>query len=47
MLGLGVILNFVTAILSFFIPESPKYLFGKERFDECRKSLQKIASGNG
>jgi MFS family permease len=47
MLGLGVILNFVTAILSFFIPESPKYLFGKERFDEARKSLKTIASRNG
>jgi hypothetical protein len=47
MLGLGVILNFVTAILSFFIPESPKYLFGKERFDECRQSLKTIASRNG
>lgn len=47
MLGVGVILNFITAILSFFIPESPKYLFGKEKFDEARNSLKKIASGNG
>ena len=47
MLGVGVILNFITAILSFFIPESPKYLFGKEKFDDARKSLKTIASRNG
>lgn len=28
------------------IPESPKYLIGKERFDEARISLLKIASFN-
>jgi hypothetical protein len=46
-LAFGVLMNFITAILCFFIPESPKYLFGKEKFDECRKSLATVASRNG
>ena len=46
-LSAGVALNFITAILCFTIPESPKYFFAKERFDECRESIAIIARRNG
>jgi MFS family permease len=46
-LGLGVILNFVTAFICFVIPESPRYLYGRDKFDQCRESLAIIARRNG
>ena len=46
-MAVGVILNVGTAILCLVIPESPRYLFGKERFDQCRESLVIIARRNG
>lgn len=31
------------AIASFYVLESPRYLFGVEKYDECREVLAKIA----
>jgi len=47
MLAFGVILNFLTAFMCFAIPESPRYLYGRDKFDECRESLSIIARRNG
>jgi hypothetical protein len=41
------ILNFVTAFLSWFIPETPRYLFGMEQYDKCREVLALTARRNG
>lgn len=46
-LAFGVVLNFVTAFLCFLIPESPRYLYGIDKFDECREALATIARRNG
>ena len=38
----------IFAILFYpFVPESPKLLFEKEKFHECRESLRMIAKWNG
>ena len=37
----------VCALLCFALPESPRYLFGTEDFDKCRKVLSYIARFNG
>jgi hypothetical protein len=31
----------------YFIPEAPRYLYFKDKFDECEKSLNYIARVNG
>jgi hypothetical protein len=36
----------VATIALFFIPESPKFLYEKRRFDECRKVFNYIARFN-
>jgi hypothetical protein len=40
-------LNFLTAFLCAFIPESPRWYFGMERFEESRATINKLASYNG
>ena len=40
-------LNVVTALLCLFIVESPRYLYGIQKFEECAVSLEKIARYNG
>ena len=45
MFSLG--LNAFSAISLFIIPESPKYLIGRAKFEEARESLCKIARFNG
>lgn len=37
----------LTFIIVVQFPESPKYLYSKERFDEARDALQQIARFNG
>ena len=41
------VLGGICAILCTFLPESPRYYFGTERYDDCRKSLRYIAKFNG
>ncbi|TNV80292.1 hypothetical protein FGO68_gene6246 [Halteria grandinella] len=43
---LGWTLNLLVVISLYWIPESPKYLQSKRRFEECRESLQWIARVN-
>lgn len=38
--------NFVTIVGVFFMPESPKFLISKNKFDEARTSLRVIAKFN-
>lgn len=40
-------LNTIALIGCFYLVESPRYLFGMEKFDECRKVLKIIALRNG
>lgn len=40
-------LNILAAIGCFYVVESPRYLFGMERFEDCKKVLAVIASRNG
>ena len=40
-------LNFLVCLGSLYILESPRYLFGMERFEDARSVLQKIAKRNG
>lgn len=40
----GIIAMFIAI---FFLPESPKYLYSKQKFDEARASLNYIARFNG
>ncbi len=40
-------LSAIAGILSFYLVESPRYLFGVEKYDECRAVLVKIAERNG
>lgn len=42
-----IILNLVGLAGCAYITESPRYLYGMERFEECRKVLRKIALRNG
>jgi len=40
--------NIVALVISFFwMPESPKWLYTKQRYMECYKTLSKMASFNG
>ena len=43
----AVFATFVTLIATLIIPESPKYLYSKGKFDESRKALQFIRKFNG
>jgi hypothetical protein len=40
-------LNVLTLIGCLYIVESPRYLYGMERFDECRQAMISIAYRNG
>jgi hypothetical protein len=40
-------LNLVAIIGCFYLIESPRYLFGMENFEECRKIMILIAKRNG
>ena len=44
--AVGYVMNLVTAICSFFLPESPSYLLEKGKIAELAKSMQTIASWN-
>lgn len=43
----GVAVNLVAVIGSFFIPESPEYLYSFYKFDETRKVINWIGEKNG
>lgn len=40
-------LNFIALVGTLYIVESPRYLFGIERFDQCRQVMITIAARNG
>ena len=40
-------LNVVTAFLSLLIVESPRFLYGRDKFEVCSQVLGKIARYNG
>lgn len=40
-------LSFLSLVGCLYITESPKYLFGMEKFEECRKVMVTIARRNG
>jgi len=40
-------LNVMAAFATFYVMESPLYLFGMERYEECRQVLTAIAYYNG
>ena len=40
-------LNVLTVVCVFLMPESPKFLMTKKRYDECRVVLTKMAEVNG
>lgn len=42
--GAGIVVMIIGAL---FFPESPKYLYSKQRYNEARESLQHIAKMNG
>lgn len=42
-----ILLNFIGLVGCAYVTESPRYLYGMERFEECRKVLRKIALRNG
>ena len=42
-----IILNFFAVLGCYFVTESPRYLFGMERFEECKKVLMIYARRNG
>jgi MFS family permease len=39
-------LNVIAAVGAFYIVESPRYLYGMEKFDQCRTVLNTIARRN-
>ena len=39
--------SILTSLLTFFIPESPRFLYGGNQLEECAKVLKKIAKYNG
>jgi hypothetical protein len=43
----GIILNLMVLVGIWWMPESPEYLYGMYRFNECRESLHRIAVING
>ena len=42
----GCAINLIVVICLFYVPESPKYLISKNRFDDARKALAAIAKIN-
>ena len=44
--GCSVIATFATIIFTCFLPESPKFLLSKEKYDETRKVITRIAKEN-
>merc|ERR1712226_416961 len=42
-----IILSGIALVLTFYVEESPRYLFGMEKFDECKRVLTSIAKKNG
>ena len=42
----GWTLNLIVVLFLYFIPESPKYLLSKKRYDEARNALIPIAQLN-
>lgn len=45
---IGMIINVATLIMFwFFVPESPKWLYSKARYQECQQILTRIAKFNG
>lgn len=40
-------LNVITVIGVLFMPESPKYLLTKKKYDECRATMSLISRING
>jgi hypothetical protein len=36
-------LSAVSGVASFYLLESPRYLFGVEKYDQCREVMAKIA----
>jgi hypothetical protein len=40
------VLGVISGIGAFFMPESPKFLISKHRYDEARDSINRIASFN-
>ena len=42
-----IILNIIGLIGCAYLTESPRYLYGMERFEDCRKTLKVIAARNG
>ncbi len=42
----GIALTFASCLALFAIPESPKYLYSKKRYDDARKALAYIAKFN-
>ena len=44
---MGVVGAFILIAVVCGIPESPKYLYAKRRFDEARETLKIIARHNG
>jgi hypothetical protein len=40
-------MNFFFAFMCAFIPESPRWYFGMERFEESRAIINKLGSLNG
>ena len=45
--GCTVVATFVTIILTYCQPESPKFLVSKGKYDEARKVITKMAKTNG
>jgi predicted ABC-type sugar transport system permease subunit len=41
-----IFLNILAVIGCFYVVESPRYLFGMEQFEECRKVMMVIAKRN-
>jgi len=46
-LWFAVALNVLTVIAVYWIPESPRYLYGINNLDKCRETLIYIAEKNG
>jgi len=46
-LWFAVALNVVTVIAVYWIPESPRYLYGINNLEKCRETLIYIAEKNG
>ena len=42
----SVIMSFLSIVCCYFLPESPKYLYGKRRYDDARKALYYIQRFN-